>query len=73
MAFILFLVVFINFNLAFLNIIPFPPLDGWKGAEFSYEAITKKEISEKVKITVTIIGVCCLLLLTIFSFVAPYI
>jgi membrane-associated protease RseP (regulator of RpoE activity) len=28
MAFILFLVVFINFNLAFLNIIPFPPLDG---------------------------------------------
>lgn len=73
MAFILFLIVFINFNLAFLNVIPFPPLDGWKGAEFTYEKITGKEITEKIKIIVTIAGACVLLLLTIFSFVAPYI
>ncbi len=73
LAFILFLTIFINFNLAFLNVIPFPPLDGWKGAEFTYEKIAGKEIAEKTKIIVTIFGFSVLLLLTIFSFVAPYI
>ena len=72
-AYIIFLITFINFNLGIFNVIPFPPLDGWKGAEFTYEKITKKEISEKAKIIVTLIGVVCLLSLTIFSFAAPYI
>ena len=72
-AYIMFLITFINFNLGIFNVIPFPPLDGWKGAEFTYEKIRKKEISERAKIIVTVIGVSCLLLLTIFSFAAPYI
>lgn len=72
MAFVLFLIVFTNFNLAILNVIPFPPLDGWKGAEFTYESITKKEISEKTKIIFAYVGISILLLFTIFSFIAPY-
>ena len=41
-AYVVFLTTFINFNLGIFNVIPFPPLDGWKGAEFTYEKITKK-------------------------------
>ncbi|MBE4703923.1 M50 family metallopeptidase [Spiroplasma platyhelix] len=51
-------------NLFLLNMIPIPPLDGYKFAENAVEAVTRKKLNPKFKIVVSIIG--ALLFLGIF-------
>lgn len=47
----------INLSLFLLNILPIPPLDGFKVASAIYESITKKSIPNKIENSVNIIGV----------------
>lgn len=46
----------ISVNLAILNLIPFPGLDGWHLLVIAVEAITRKEIPNKVKNIVSAVG-----------------
>ena len=56
----------ISCNLAILNLLPFPGLDGWALVVIGYEAITKKQIPTKVKGIISVIGLGLLFLLMIF-------
>lgn len=51
-------------NLFLLNMLPIPPLDGYKFVENAVEAVTRKKINSKFKIVISIIG--ALLFLGIF-------
>lgn len=51
-------------NLFLLNMIPIPPLDGYKFAENAVEAVTRKKLNPKFKVIVSIVG--ALLFLSIF-------
>ena len=51
-------------NLFLLNMLPIPPLDGYKFFENAVEAVTRKKINEKYKIIVSIAG--AILFLVIF-------
>ena len=56
----------ISCNLAILNLLPFPGLDGWQLVVIGYEAITKKQIPTKIKGIISVIGLGLLFLLMIF-------
>lgn len=51
-------------NLFLLNMLPIPPLDGYKFVENAVEAITRKKLNERYKIIVSIAG--AILFLVIF-------
>ncbi|WP_339040028.1 site-2 protease family protein [Spiroplasma endosymbiont of Andrena trimmerana] len=51
-------------NLFLLNMLPIPPLDGYKFVENAVEAVTRKKLNEKYKIIVSIAG--AILFLVIF-------
>lgn len=55
----------ISVNLAILNILPFPGLDGWHLLVIIIEGITRKEIPAKVKTIVSFIGIAILFALMI--------
>ena len=50
----------ISVNLAIVNLLPFPGLDGWQLLVLIVEAISKKKIPEKVKNIVSIVGLALL-------------
>lgn len=52
---------FLGLNLAILNLLPFPGLDGWQLLVVIIEKISKKKIPEKVKGIVSIVGIGLLL------------
>lgn len=56
----------ISCNLAILNLLPFPGLDGWTLVVTIYEGIRKKQIPTKVKNIVSLIGLGLLFVLMIF-------
>lgn len=43
-------------NLFLLNMLPIPPLDGYKFVENAVEAVTRKKINTKFKIVISVIG-----------------
>ena len=47
----------ISVNLAIVNLLPFPGLDGWQLLVLGVEAIAHKKIPDKVKNIVSIIGI----------------
>ena len=51
----------ISVNLAIFNLIPFPGLDGWQLLVLGIESTTRKKIPEKVKNTVSLVGILLLL------------
>ena len=53
----------ISVNLAVINLLPFPGLDGWHILVLIIEGITKKKIPEKVKTIVSYIGIGILFIL----------
>ncbi len=66
----------ISVNLAIVNLLPFPGLDGWQLLVLLVEAIAHKEIPNKVKNIISIIGlalVFILMALLIFKDVFKYI
>lgn len=52
-------------NLFLLNMIPIPPLDGYKFVENAVEAVTRKKINPKFKIIISVIGAILFLLIFI--------
>jgi regulator of sigma E protease len=50
----------ISINLAIINLLPFPGLDGWQIFVLIFESITKREISQKTKNIVSSIGIILL-------------
>jgi regulator of sigma E protease len=57
---------YISLNLAVVNILPFPGLDGWHLLVICIEAITKKEVPQKLKSIMSTIGLVLLFGLMIF-------
>ncbi|WP_338971282.1 site-2 protease family protein [Spiroplasma endosymbiont of Panorpa germanica] len=57
-------IAFISANLFVLNLIPVPPLDGYRFLENLIELCIRRELNEKFKIFITLIGV--MLFLSIF-------
>ncbi|MFA5283462.1 MAG: M50 family metallopeptidase [Bacilli bacterium] len=57
---------FLSINLALLNLMPFPGLDGWSLVVVAFEAITKKKVSNKAKTIMSYIGLAILFILAIF-------
>ena len=55
----------ISVNLAIINLVPFPGLDGWQLLVTIIEGISRKKMNEKVKNIVSIIGIAILFLLMI--------
>ena len=53
----------ISVNLGIFNLLPFPGLDGWHLLVVAIEGITKKEIPNKVKSIVSMIGMILLFVL----------
>lgn len=60
------LVVLLSVNLGIMNLLPFPVLDGGRLLILFIEAVTKKKIPRKVETAIQMVGVVCLLMLTIF-------
>lgn len=56
----------ISLAVGIANILPFPPLDGGKIVLVLIEWITKKKVSVKVETILSYIGLCLLLMLTIY-------
>lgn len=56
----------LSISLAFLNILPFPGLDGGHLAILIIEGIIRKELSYKVKIAIQQVGIVILIILMIF-------
>ena len=54
-------------NLAVLNFLPIPALDGGHMLFLSAEAVRGKPVDEKLQIRLTVAGVICLLSLMIFA------
>ena len=55
----------ISVNLAIVNLLPFPGLDGWQIVVTVIEGISKKKIPEKAKSIVSFIGLALLMLLMV--------
>jgi membrane-associated protease RseP (regulator of RpoE activity) len=55
------------------NIIPIPPLDGWKAAEYTYEAVTKKKVKRELVSTLTYVGYVLIAVTFVFSFIVGFI
>jgi regulator of sigma E protease len=53
----------ISANLAIINLLPFPPFDGFRIALLGIEAIMRRRVNEKVEMIVTVTGVAILLAL----------
>ena len=50
----------VSVNLAIINLLPFPGLDGWQLLVLIVEAISKKKIPDKVKNIVSLVGIALL-------------
>ncbi len=63
----------VNLSLFLLNILPIPPLDGFKVASSIYESITKKTISSKFENAINTIGVVLVFYIMISSIIQSFI
>ncbi|MGL5246196.1 MAG: site-2 protease family protein [Mycoplasmoidaceae bacterium] len=63
----------INLGLFLLNILPFPPLDGFKIVSLIFEKATKKNILEKFDLFFSIIGIIFIVYISIASIVNLFI
>ena len=68
----------ISVNLAIFNLLPFPGLDGWQLLVLGIETGTRKKIPEKVKNTISLVGLGLLLILMVaivfkdvFTYIIP--
>ena len=55
----------VSVNLAIINLLPFPGLDGWQLLVLIIEGISKKKIPDKVKTIVSLVGIGLLFVLMI--------
>ena len=69
----------LSVNLAIINLLPFPGLDGWQLLVLIVEGTTKKKIPNKVKTIVSIVGLALLftfmgvlLFKDVFRYIIPH-
>jgi regulator of sigma E protease len=65
---LLIFLTFLSANLAVLNFLPIPALDGGHMVFLAAEGIRGKPVNERVQITLTLVGVACLLSLMLLVF-----
>ena len=65
---LLLFLTFLSANLAVLNFLPIPALDGGHMLFLAWEGIFRRPVNERVQIALTMFGVCCLLGLMVFVF-----
>ena len=65
---LLLFLTFLSANLAILNFLPIPALDGGHIMFLTAEAVTGKPVDERLQNTLTLIGVVCLLALMVLVF-----
>ena len=63
---LLIFLTFLSANLAIVNFLPIPALDGGHFLFLLWEGISGKPVNERVQITLTLAGVACLLCLMLF-------
>ena len=63
----------LSVNLAIVNLLPFPGLDGWQLLVLAVEGISKKKIPNKVKTIVSIVGLALLFTFMIVLLVKDFI
>jgi regulator of sigma E protease len=59
---------FLSLNLAIMNMMPFPPLDGGNILCDSIEAVTTRKLPKMILIAVKTVFVLCLLAILVFTF-----
>ena len=59
--------------LIFFNLLPIPPLDGYKFYEMTYEKLSKKEISTELKAKLNKIGWISIMVITVVLIIVPFI
>ena len=64
---LLLFLVLLSANLAILNFLPIPALDGGHMLFLTAEAIRGKPVDEKLQVRLTVVGVLCLLSLMVFA------
>jgi Zn-dependent protease len=72
-AIILSIVIMMNLITFVFNLIPFPPLDGWKITQQLYEKSTHKRISENVEIIFSLIGFVLIVYIFISGIVCDFV
>jgi regulator of sigma E protease len=55
------------------NLIPFPPLDGWKITEEFYEKATHKKINENFQLVLTLFGMALILYIFVSGIICDFI
>ena len=67
------LLILISINLALFNLIPIPPMDGYKALEAIAEKITRKKIPSQVKTVISLIGILFIIGISIFALINDFI
>jgi regulator of sigma E protease len=62
------IMAFISINLALLNLLPIPVLDGGHCVLFTIEAIQRRPVSEGTRAIVSLVGLAFIVLLMVFAF-----
>lgn len=57
----------ISVNLGILNLLPIPVLDGGQLLFIAYEALTGRAPSPRVQYALTVLGLCCIITLSLFA------
>lgn len=65
---LLLFLTFLSANLAVLNFLPIPALDGGHMVFLAWEGIFRRPVNERVQVGLTMFGVLCLLTLMVFVF-----
>jgi regulator of sigma E protease len=65
---LLLFLTFLSANLAVLNFLPIPALDGGHMLFLAWEGIFRRPVNERVQVALTMAGVLCLLTLMVFVF-----
>ena len=62
----IYLLALISLSLGVTNLIPIPPLDGWKVVVYLIEAIRRKPMNEKVQMQIEALGFAFIIVLSIY-------
>lgn len=62
----IYLLALISLSLGITNLLPIPPLDGWKVVLYIIEAIRRKPIEEKIQINIELLGFAFMIILSIY-------
>lgn len=67
------LLMLISINLALFNIIPIPPMDGYKALEAVVEKVSGKKIPLQIKMIMSILGILFILGISVYAIINDFI